>query len=123
MSDGAKRALGILLIAACVCACVLGTLRGARPDGSLSADASGRKGTVLLPEPPRGTLNVNLADAEELTAFPGIGETIAARIVTEREQNGPFHYPEDLMTVSGIGRSKLDGMLPLMEITETEGEN
>lgn len=36
----------------------------------------------------------------------GVGEATAAAIIREREANGPFAVPEDLMRVSGIGEKK-----------------
>lgn len=51
----------------------------------------------------RGMISVNTADAEELTEIPGVGETISSLIIAEREKNGPFFYPEDLIAVHGIG--------------------
>ena len=30
----------------------------------------------------------------------------------EREKNGPFYYPEDLMNVKGIGEKTLEKLLP-----------
>jgi competence ComEA-like helix-hairpin-helix protein len=41
--------------------------------------------------------------AEELQALYGIGPSLAQTIVEERETNGAFHYPEDLLNVKGIG--------------------
>lgn len=51
-------------------------------------------------------VNLNLATVEELDGLPGIGEATARAIVEDREQNGPFGSPEDLMRVSGIGEKK-----------------
>lgn len=48
-------------------------------------------------------VNLNTATSEELTALPGIGDTIAARIVTYRKKNGSFTKVEELMNVKGIG--------------------
>lgn len=53
-----------------------------------------------------GVLNINTATAEELDSLPGIGPSTAAAIVEDRERNGPFASPEDLMRVSGIGEGK-----------------
>ena len=50
--------------------------------------------------------------ADELDTLPGVGEVIAQRIIEEREQNGPFYYPEDLMNVKGIGEKTLEKLLP-----------
>ena len=55
-----------------------------------------------------GTVDVNRASTEELDALPGVGPSIAQRIIDERDQNGPFHYPEDLLSVDGIGEKTLE---------------
>lgn len=46
---------------------------------------------------------VNRADSEVLQTVPGIGPTLAERIVAERQQGGPFTGLEDLVRVPGIG--------------------
>lgn len=51
-------------------------------------------------------ININTATAEDLDSLPGIGPSTAAAIVEDRERNGPFASPEDLMRVSGIGEGK-----------------
>lgn len=53
-----------------------------------------------------GVVNINTATAEELTALPGVGEATAKAIVEDRQKNGKFQSPEDLMRVSGIGQKK-----------------
>lgn len=59
---------------------------------------------------PTGTVDVNTATLNELTTLNGIGEATAREIIKEREQNGAYYYPEDLLAVKGIGRSKLRGL-------------
>lgn len=54
-----------------------------------------------------GRLNINIASERDLTYLPGIGETLAARIVEYREENGPFLCIEDLKRVEGIGETRL----------------
>ena len=49
------------------------------------------------------TVNINTATATQLEALPGIGPSMAQRIVTHREKNGPFKKLEDLMQIQGIG--------------------
>jgi competence protein ComEA len=53
-------------------------------------------------------VNINEASAPELERLPGIGPSLAQKIVDYRTANGPFLSPEDLLKVSGIGPSKLD---------------
>jgi competence protein ComEA len=56
-----------------------------------------------------GPVNVNTADAETLEReLSGIGPALAAAIVRDREENGPYSSPEDLTRVSGIGPSVLE---------------
>ena len=50
---------------------------------------------------------VNAWDAAALESLPGIGPVTAEKIVNEREGNGPFIYPEDLISVPGIGETKM----------------
>jgi competence protein ComEA len=51
-------------------------------------------------------VNINTADAEQLKTLSGIGDATAAAIIEDRDQQGPFATPEDLMRVSGIGEKK-----------------
>ena len=53
-------------------------------------------------------VNINTATEEELDELPGVGESTARAIVEDRERNGPFALPEDLMRVSGIGEKKFE---------------
>lgn len=52
-------------------------------------------------------VHLNRATAAELETLPGIGPVLATRIVDHREENGPFDLVEDLLSVAGIGESKL----------------
>jgi competence protein ComEA len=65
---------------------------------------------------PGQTLDVNTASAQELTELPGVGPSLAARIVEYRTENGPFQSVDDLQNVSGIGPSKFDKMLPYIRL-------
>lgn len=122
MSDRLRAAVCIGLAALCLSCCILGCIYSSGSPGTLTVTADVTSATAIRPEAPDGMIDINAADAEELTVLPGIGETIASRIVEEREKNGPFHYPEDLLTVSGIGENKLSGMLPLLLIPDGEEE-
>ncbi|MEC7558072.1 MAG: helix-hairpin-helix domain-containing protein [Planctomycetota bacterium] len=57
-----------------------------------------------IPRTPAGfRLDLNSANWAELSQLEGIGETLARRIVADREQNGRFTRVEDLQRVRGIG--------------------
>ena len=61
-------------------------------------------------------IDINRAQAWLLEALPGIGPTLAQRIVDYRDQNGPFDRVEDLMEVDGIGQAKYDGLKDLITV-------
>lgn len=63
-----------------------------------------------------GKININMASAGELESLPGIGPTLAQRIVDYRNTHGPFRSPEDLMNVSGIGTGRFDQIRDLVTI-------
>lgn len=54
-----------------------------------------------------GRININTADIDELMLLPGIGPTLAERIVLYRQDNGPFSSTEELIRVKGIGTDTL----------------
>jgi competence protein ComEA len=53
-------------------------------------------------------VNVNSASAQTLATVPGIGATIAARIVQIREADGAFTTLDELLDVAGMTQSRLD---------------
>jgi competence protein ComEA len=61
-------------------------------------------------------VNINTASLEELDNLPGIGPTIAQRIVDYRTENGPFSVIEDILNVSGVGPSTFDQIKDLITV-------
>jgi competence protein ComEA len=55
-----------------------------------------------------GQVNVNTADAVALETLNGVGEVLAAAIVTYRDEHGPFTSVDQLEEVPGIGPSTLE---------------
>ena len=63
------------------------------------------------------SIDVNSADWPEFAVLPGIGETLARRIVHSRQVDGPFRSADDLQRVKGIGPKLLERMLPYLSVT------
>lgn len=57
-------------------------------------------------------IDVNKADWPEMVQLPGLGETLARRIISDRRERGPFRDIEDLNRVEGIGLRTLERIRP-----------
>lgn len=60
------------------------------------------------------SIDVDRASEAELLRLPGIGPSLAARIVAERESGGAFGGPEGLLRVRGIGPKTLEKIRPYL---------
>lgn len=65
------------------------------PSGQSSAQASDK-------------ININTADKAALEKLPGVGPSLAERIIEYRKNNGGFKEVADIKKVSGIGDSKFN---------------
>lgn len=61
-------------------------------------------------------ISLNRASQLELEALPGVGPTLAGRMIDWRTANGGFKKKEDLLKVSGIGKKMFDGMKDLVTL-------
>lgn len=66
------------------------------------------------------SVNLNTATQAELEALPGIGPTLAQRIIAWREENGPFVSTEQLMDVEGIAEGKFEDLKDLIYVEDAE---
>lgn len=79
---------------------------------------AGKRGVVDYDAPPQilihFTADINTAGVDELSQIPGLGPTLASRIVHHRTTFGEFSSHESLMNVPGIGPSTLSKMKPYL---------
>ena len=88
-------------------------------DGSDDAGVSGGSGSNYLEsnsgENPNtvnkySIVNINTATQTELESLPGIGPSLALKIINYRKENGKFSSIEEIKNVSGIGDSKFESL-------------
>ncbi len=65
-------------------------------------------------------VDVNSADTDELLLLPGVGPTIAQRIMSFRAENGSFSSCEDLRQVHGIGPKTVERLRPYLLFEDRE---
>ncbi len=85
-----------------------------------SANLSGLK--LYIPkvgeEEEKQKVDINRAEVWLLKALPGIGETLAQRIVDYRQQNGAFHNTGELLKVAGIGTKTYEQIKHLITVAD-----
>ena len=120
MSEKRKRKTGCIFLAVGFLLCIISAYASSTSGGDRFRPANHNavnSGQAVHAD--SAAVRVNTAEAEELMTLPVIGETIASLIISEREQNGVFYYPEDLETVKGIGPQTLKKLRPLIS-TDTD---
>jgi competence protein ComEA len=86
------------------------------PDGNYQVTVMSGAQLLTLGLP----IDLNRASIEDLTAVPGIGVTLAQRIVDYRQAHGPFKKIDDLAErVMGFGPKKLEKIKPFLMVTQT----
>lgn len=71
--------------------------------------ASGPSGS-----PASGPVSLSSATAEQLDALPGIGPVTAQKILSYRQQHGPFTSVEGLDAIPGIGPARIANLQGLV---------
>ncbi|MFF1872122.1 helix-hairpin-helix domain-containing protein [Kitasatospora herbaricolor] len=64
----------------------------------------------------RSPVSLNRATTEQLDALPGVGPTLAQRIVAYREAHGGFRSLDQLRQVSGVGERTYAELKPLLTL-------
>lgn len=77
------------------------------PIGAANAQISGSESSFGRAEP---LVSINRASQVELESLPGVGPTLAGRMVDWRTANGGFKRKEDLLKVTGIGQKLFASM-------------
>ena len=66
------------------------------------------------PRPAQYWVDINTGQMPDFLLLPEVGESLARRIVAEREANGPFRDHDDLRRVRGIGPKTLERIKPYL---------
>ena len=91
------------------------TLPSQHPEIPRALTAKGNPSSKADPEYLRThQINLNTATAEELQLLPGIGPSMAQKILDYRAQNGPFETVDDLTKIRGIGQVTLEKLRALV---------
>ncbi len=128
-----KKAGSWLLI--CITVLFLGFLAGIFVGRNVFSEAL-PDNTFLIPAPqsapmPTGTqtesneihewrVNINTASVDELDLLPGIGPSIAQRIVDYRTEFGPFTQIMQLANVKGIGEATVRNLKDYVILEDTQ---
>ena len=95
------------------------TILGA-DEGALAAQRDSAR-RVAEPLAPGELVDLNLAPAREIDRLPGVGPSLAVRIVEYRTEHGPFGSLAGLDSVPGVGAATLGRVAPLVRLSGVAG--
>ncbi len=88
-----------------------GNLGDAGSAGNVGGSGSSARNLVAV------RIDLNRASQTELEMLPGVGPTMAQRIIEYRERRGGFRSIEELDQVKGVGPRMIEKLRPLVRIT------
>lgn len=77
-----------------------------RSGGGGNPQAQSSRRNLTATRPIGEKININTADESDLDKLPGIGPSLAARIVEWRREHGQFRSGIDIIKVPGVGETK-----------------
>jgi len=95
-----------------VSACVKRSRNQLPPANEQQSQATLQVPTVSQPQ----RININTASANELETLPGIGQSLAQRIIEYREKYGPFRRPQHLIIIRGISDKRFRAIRDLVTV-------
>ncbi len=67
--------------------------------------------------PSKGVVNINTADAAQLSLLPRVGAKAAQRILDYRKEHGAFQKTSDLMQVKGFGEKSYEKLAAYLTVS------
>src|SRR5437660_5894839 len=78
---------------------------------------------IAKKKPPAKPVNINTATSEELQQVPGIGPATAEKILQMRKSYGTFKSVDDLLSIKGIGKKRLEKMRKYLTVSKSAAAN
>lgn len=116
-----RRIMAALLAIVCIALMATAAWAGRRQPQTLHRTSAGHRVPEVSPIPRKvGAVHVNSDSLQEIMRLPDVGEVTAQAVVDERALHGDYQYPEDLLSVRGIGQKTLAGFREMLDLTEGE---